>query len=137
MSNFAQIQEQLDAGKQEVEQVRIDLVEAKKELQGVLNVARELQQTIHGLEEKLNRLCGLPASAAPTDTLRDCLVRILQNANEPLTVSDLAGLALESGYKTRSKKHFNCIVAQCLSGEGFRRVTKAKTRPARFAAVEE
>lgn len=69
--------------------------------------------------------------------LKIFIKNVLNNANEPLTVKEIAEFVLESGYKTTSSKNFRNIVQQAIINDAeFKRKTKPKTRPARYTFEE-
>jgi len=119
--SLSEINKQLDTKNQEVETLKADMDTAK--------------QLLASIEIRLQKVVGEPVATKPPEkkSLRMAISEVLSNANEPLTVAEIAELVLEGGYYTQSKDNFKNIVQQALSGDEFRRVTKPKQRPSRYA----
>lgn len=99
-----------------------------------LEKAREL---LASCDQRLTKLVGSSSHKDAQKPLKIFIKNILNNANEPLTVKEIAELVLENGYKTTSGKNFRNIVQQSLINDAeFKRKTKPKTRPARYAFEE-
>ncbi len=99
-----------------------------------LNKATEL---LTSCNERLNRIVGDAPQKGPQKALRMFIKNVLNTSNEPLTVREITELVLEAGYKTSSTKNFRNIVQQTLINDAeFKRKTKPKTRPARYALEE-
>lgn len=70
-------------------------------------------------------------------SLKTFIKGVLNSSNEPLTVREIAEFVLEAGYKTTSAKNFRNMVQQALITDAeFKRKTRPKTRPARYAVEE-
>lgn len=119
--SLSEINKQLDTKNQEIESLKVDMFAAK--------------QLLTSIEIRLQKVVGVPVATKPPEkkSLRMAISEVLSNANEPLTVAEISELVLEGGYYTQSKDNFKNIVQQTLSGDEFRRVTKPKQRPSRYA----
>jgi hypothetical protein len=119
-----QLQQGLTSNREEAESIKSDLDKAKELLASCDNRL----QILFG-EQKVENQGQKP--------LRVWIKNILNNSNEPLTVKEIAELVLEAGYKTSSKQNFRNIVQQTIMNDSeFRRRTKPKLRPARYALEE-
>jgi len=86
-------------------------------------------------DQRLAKLIG--GALKEQKPLKIFVKNVLNSSNEPLTVKEIAEFVLEAGYKTTSGKNFRNIVQQVLIGDAeFKRKTKPKTRPARYALEE-
>lgn len=117
-----------------------DVAQLRAELDNICLQINELHARLVEIESRLNstnRTCEV--SLGPRRiTLEDFLVEVLQNSNEPLTAKELADLVIEAGYKTKAKKNFVGIILQTLvRSPVIRRATRGKTRPTRYALIEE
>jgi hypothetical protein len=95
----------------------------------------ELRNKLDLMEEKLRVLLGSSKEQQPRRTLKDTIIAVLESSIEPLTVTEIAELVVELGYRSNSrspKKNLPGMVQQCLlrnSGD-FRRANRS--RPCRF-----
>jgi hypothetical protein len=123
--SLSEINQALDTKNQEIETLKADVQSAK--------------QLLISIEFRLRKVVGEPVATQPPEkkSLRTAISEVLSNANESLTVAEVAELVLENGYATQSKDNFKNIVQQALSGDEFRRVTKPKQRPSRYAMENE
>ncbi len=116
--NLSELQKILTSNTEEAASIRNDLEKA-----------REL---LESCELRLTKLLGAP-SPRVQKPLKQYIKQVLDNANEPLTVKEITELVLEQGYKTTSE-NFNAVVFQALKADAaFKRKTRPKTKPARFA----
>ena len=123
--SLSEINKQLNTKNQEIETLKADVQAAK--------------QLLASIENRLQKVVGVPVATQQTEkkSLRAAISEVLSNANEALTVAEIAELVLENGHSTQSKDNFQNIVQQALSGDEFRRVTKPKQRPSRYAMENE
>jgi hypothetical protein len=123
--SLSEINKQLNTKNQEIETLKADVQAAK--------------QLLASIENRLQKVVGGPVATQQTEkkSLRAAISEVLSNANEALTVAEIAELVLENGHSTQSKDNFQNIVQQALSGDEFRRVTKPKQRPSRYAMENE
>ena len=63
--------------------------------------------------------------------LKEWIVELFKNSNEPLTAKEVADLLLDAGYKTLSKKFAHVVLNTLASYPEFRKATK-KRKPFRF-----
>lgn len=97
----------------------------------------KVRELLASCDARLTKLVGGPSHRDSQKPLKIFIKDILNNANEPLTVKEIAELVLENGYKTTSGKNFRNIVQQAIINDAeFKRKTKPKTRPARYAFEE-
>ena len=107
------------------------------EADGIKTDLEQARQLLASCDARLAKLVGGPVQKEMQKSLRIFIKNVLNSSNEPLTVKDIAELVLEAGYKTSSAKNFRNIVQQCLLNDSeFKRKTKPKTRPARYALEE-
>jgi len=116
--NLSELQQILTINTEEAASIREDV-----------DKAREL---LASCDARLIKLLGAPAPKQQKP-LKHYIIQVLDNANEPLTVKEIAEFVLENGYKTTSE-NFNNVVFQVLRNDAaFKRKTRPKTKPARFA----
>jgi predicted Zn-ribbon and HTH transcriptional regulator len=116
--NLAELQQILTNNTEEAASIRADLDKAN--------------ELLKSCNQRLIKLVGAPSPKAKS--LKEYIKQVLDNSNEPLTVKEIAELVLENGYKTTSAKNFRNIVLQALLNDAvFKRKTRPKTKPARFA----
>lgn len=121
--SLSELQQHLSDRSTEAEGIRADL-----------NKANEL---LASCNERLNKLVGNSSPKETQKSLRAFIKRVLNSSNEPLTVREIAEFVLEAGYKTSATKNFRNIVQQTLINDAeFKRKTKPKTRPSRYALEE-
>lgn len=121
--SLSQLQQLLTNRSTEAETIKRDLDSAR--------------QLLASCDVRLAKLVGGPPQANMQKSLRIFVKNVLNASNEPLTVKEITELVLEAGYKTASSKNFRNIVQQCLLNDSeFKRKTKPKTRPARYALEE-
>lgn len=122
-----------------------DIVQLRTELDNIRLQINKLHGRLVEIENSLgsndlssiDRPCEVSLGTRRV-TLEDFLVEVLQNSNEPLTAKELADLVIEAGYKTKAKKNFVGIILQTLvRSPVIRRATRGKTRPTRYALIEE
>jgi len=112
---------------------KAELVQLREECQQLRSRLDSMEGRLHALEEK-----DKPPEVLPEKKqLRDCIIEILENSNEPLTAKEIADLLEEVGYTTRAlKKHWPTMILQCLANSPeFRRVTRYRCRPTRYDLV--
>ena len=118
--DLSQLQQYLTANTQEAQEIKGDLDKAKELLQQC--------------DVRLAKILGNQNTAHKP--LRLYIKDVLSNANEPLTIREIAELVLESGYKT-SSQDFPHVVHQMVVNDGsFKRKTKSKVKPARYIVEE-
>jgi hypothetical protein len=117
--SLSEINKQLDTKNQEIESLKVDMATAK--------------QLLASIEIRLQKVVGVATQPNEKKSLRTAISEVLSNANEALTVAEIAELVLENGHSTQSKDNFKNMVQQALSGDEFRRATKPKQRPSRYA----
>lgn len=127
--SLADIQKLLATHSTEAESIKSDL-----------NKARNL---LSSCDERLEKLLGQAVPAKdepqkpqnPQKPLKWFVKDVLNKSNQPLTIKEVAALVLEAGYKTAStSENFRSIVAAALANDAeFKRKTRAKTRPIRYA----
>lgn len=121
--SLSQLQQLLTNNSGEAASIKIDLEKAR--------------QLIQSCDQRLVKLVGGPFHKESQKPLKIFVKNVLNNTNEPLTVKEIVELVLEAGYKTTSGKNFRNIVQQALTNDAeFKRKTKPKTRPARYAFEE-
>ena len=120
---------------QQLQDLLLSHTEEMKDIKSDFSKAKELLASV---DERLRKLCGVEEEKEEEKKpLRVWVKSVLNNANEPLTVKEIAELVLEAGYKTTSKQNFRNIVQQTILNDSeFRRKTKPKLRPARYAVEE-
>jgi hypothetical protein len=119
---LSQLQQYLTVNTQEAQEIKGDLDKAK--------------ELLNSCNERLNRLFGRNEQSDEKKPLRTYIKNVLHNANEPLTIKEIAELVLESGYKSTSK-HFRNVVQQTIAADSeFKRKTRPKARPSRYAVEE-
>ena len=121
--SLSQLQQLLSNRSQEADNIKSDVEKARELL---TSCDQRLQKLVGGLSQKDTQ-----------KSLRVFIKNVLNGSNEPLTVKEIMDLVLENGYKTSSTKNFRNIVQQCIINDTeFKRRTKPKTRPSRYALEE-
>ena len=117
-----QLQDHLNAKSQQADTMRKDIAEMKQKVEIMEKQLADFIGENQGIQ-----LDG-------KQPLRQFIVKVLSESNEPLTVNVIADLVIEAGYKTTAPaNNFRNIIHQTLGkGDDFRRVTKSKVRPARY-----
>lgn len=108
------------------------------EAEGIKADLEKARNLLSSCDERLQKLLGPtapPVKAEPQKPLKWFVKDVLNKSNEPLTIKEVADLVLAAGYKTAStSENFRSIVAQALANDAeFKRKTRAKTRPVRYA----
>lgn len=87
------------------------LSNARQMLQEEINI---LQQNLHVLKKRLaqlDKILGSSATNAPTRTISDALIDILQSSPEPLATADIVQRFRALGISQRAKNPHNSIQA--------------------------
>lgn len=108
-----------------------------QEADDIKNDLEKARLLLTSCDQRLHKLVGGPAQKEGQKSLRVFVKNVLNSSNEPLTIKEIAELVLEAGYNTSSSKNFRNIVQQTIMNDAeFKRKTKPKTRPARYALEE-
>lgn len=115
----------------------------------ILQLREELQDLRSRLTAAETRMEALERNgeAEPEDTpeqpsrkqLRDYIIEVLENSNEPLTANEIAELLGDSDYKSRAaRKNWPTMILQCLTtSPEFKRATRYRSRPSRYTLVNQ
>lgn len=128
--SLQEILAQVQAKNDEANSLMSELSAAKNELSAAT-------EKVTQLEKRLVEFIGKPVVAQKQATeqpsLKEVVIKLLNDANENLTVKEIADIVLEQGYETNSK-NFLAVVHQLLyaNDDVFKRATRPKTRPARY-----
>lgn len=123
-----QLQQILSTNAAEAAAIKSDLDKAKE-------FQQKSQQLLSSCDERLQKLVGAP-QPKKQKSLKDVIRDVLNSSNEPLTVKEICELVLESGYKTVSKNFSNVVYQAIVQAAEFKRKTRPKTKPARYALDE-
>lgn len=136
------IHQALDSKEKELEDIKAEVTQAETALEAVKAEVAQAENMVASARQKLTNFLAGYTKNPPEDTLKGKPLRVyvksvLMNSNEPLTVKDIEELVLEAGYVTTSKKNFRTIILQSLIKDSeFKRVTKPRTKPARYTLEE-
>jgi hypothetical protein len=112
-----------------------ELGKIKEDLQALRS---KLESALTDVESRLSVL-ERNASEQPKKQLREYVAEILQNSNEPLTTKEIAELLEEVGYITKAdRKNWPTMILHCLTNSPeFKRASRNRSRPVRYALVDE
>lgn len=127
----------MDTNNLSLSQLQQLLSNRSQEAEGIKSDLEKARELLASCDQRLQKLVGGTSQKEVQKPLRIFIKNVLNSSNEPLTVKEIMNLVLENGYKTNSTNNFSNIVQQAILNDAeFKRKTKPKTRPARYALEE-
>lgn len=112
--------------------IAASLVDVAADIQHLCAEYKNIRESLSNAEE----VQPVPQNSQVVNskTLKDFVVEVLENSNEPLTTSEIVELVLESGFKTTAdRKNLPTMVLQVLTrNKEFKKATRGPTKPYRY-----